>query len=94
MATIGDAARARWSTWEDPEWIDFAARWFYEAAADVKDHYLHGIVTRVISLGLSGGSYRYKIELRPWVWLLSQVTDCRIFQARCARVQEVCALRP
>jgi glyoxylase-like metal-dependent hydrolase (beta-lactamase superfamily II) len=33
VATIGDAARARWSTWDDPEWIDFAARWFYEAAA-------------------------------------------------------------
>ena len=32
-ATIGTAARARWSTWEDPYWIDFAAQAFYSAAA-------------------------------------------------------------
>jgi glyoxylase-like metal-dependent hydrolase (beta-lactamase superfamily II) len=32
-STIRTAARARWSTWDDPEWIDFAAQAFFEAAA-------------------------------------------------------------
>ncbi|MGV9248779.1 MBL fold metallo-hydrolase [Streptomyces sp. NPDC003710] len=29
---IGKDVRARWNTWERPEWIGFAARTFYEAA--------------------------------------------------------------
>ena len=48
------------------------------------NRYFHGIVTRVVSAGLSGGAYRYKLEVRPWIWLLSQVTDCRIFQNKSA----------
>lgn len=31
-AAIDKAARNRWSTWANPEWIDFAARAFYAAA--------------------------------------------------------------
>jgi glyoxylase-like metal-dependent hydrolase (beta-lactamase superfamily II) len=31
-AAIDQSARARWDTWERPEWIAFAARTFYEAA--------------------------------------------------------------
>ena len=59
--------------------------WLYDADnAEHPNHYFHGIVTRVISSGLSGGAYRYKLELRPWIWLLSQVTDCRIFQNKSA----------
>ena len=30
--------------------------------------------------GLLGGAYRYRLELRPWIWLLSRVQDCCIFQ--------------
>ncbi|GCD93240.1 MBL fold metallo-hydrolase [Embleya hyalina] len=32
-AAIDKDARVRWNTWERPEWIGFAARTFYEAAA-------------------------------------------------------------
>ena len=46
--------------------------------------YFHGIVTRLVSAGLAGGAYRYKLEVRPWVWLLSLVTDCKIFQKKSA----------
>lgn len=42
--------------------------------------YISGIVTRVISEGLARGSYGYRIELRPWIWLLTRTADCRIFQ--------------
>ncbi|MDT0344421.1 MBL fold metallo-hydrolase [Streptomyces litchfieldiae] len=31
-ATIDRDARARWSTWDNPEWIGFAARAFYDSA--------------------------------------------------------------
>ena len=54
--------------------------WLYEAEADGEtDHYFKGVVTRVVAAGLSGGAYHFKLEVRPWIWLLSQVQDCRIF---------------
>jgi type VI secretion system secreted protein VgrG len=46
--------------------------------------YYNGIVARVIYIGLSGGAYRYRVELRPWIWLLSQTRDCAIFQNKSA----------
>jgi type VI secretion system secreted protein VgrG len=59
--------------------------WLYEADNTAEpDRYFHGIVTRIVAAGLSGGAYRYTMELRPWVWLLSQITDCRIFQKKSA----------
>jgi type VI secretion system secreted protein VgrG len=59
--------------------------WLYEADnPEEPNRYFHGIVTRIIALGLSGGAYRYRLELRPWIWLLSQIIDCRIFQKQSA----------
>ena len=55
-----------------------------DAPIDQDDHYVNGIVTRVVSEGLARGSYHYTIELRPWTWLLTQVEDCKIFQNLCA----------
>ena len=34
----------------------------------------------VISTGMASGAYRYKIEARPWLWLLTRQADCLIFQ--------------
>lgn len=42
--------------------------------------YFNGIIARACFDGLVGGAYRYRLELRPWIWLLSRVQDCRIFQ--------------
>ena len=40
----------------------------------------NGIVTRFVA-GESRGEYvRYRATLRPWLWLLSRMSDCRIFQ--------------
>jgi type VI secretion system secreted protein VgrG len=59
--------------------------WLYQAQnQDQPDMYFHGIVTRILSIGLSEGAYRYKFEVRPWIWLLSQITDCLIFQNKTA----------
>lgn len=60
--------------------IKFVAQSQQEQGEDSKDHYIHAIVTRVVSEGLARGSYHYSIELRPWIWLLTRVEDCKIFQ--------------
>jgi type VI secretion system secreted protein VgrG len=42
--------------------------------------YFNGIIARACFDGLVGGAYSYRLELRPWIWLLSRTQDCRIFQ--------------
>jgi type VI secretion system secreted protein VgrG len=61
--------------------------------------YFHGFITDV-ALGGSkfgvadtgGRTLDYRITLRPWLWLLGQSSDCRVFQNMTvpAIVQEVC----
>ncbi len=51
---------------------------------DSDTKYLNGVVTRVVSEGLARGTYSYRIELRPWLWLLTRTADCRIFQNKSA----------
>jgi type VI secretion system secreted protein VgrG len=42
--------------------------------------YFNGYVTR-FSRGEFNGDYtRYRATLRPWVWLLTRISDCRVFQ--------------
>jgi type VI secretion system secreted protein VgrG len=55
-----------------------------QSADKSKKTYLNGVVTRVISKGLVSGAYRYQIEARPWIWLLTRVADCKIFQNKSA----------
>ncbi len=42
--------------------------------------YFNGILARAAYAGLGGGVYRYHFELRPWIWLLTRTSDCKIFQ--------------
>jgi type VI secretion system secreted protein VgrG len=42
--------------------------------------YINGIITRIAYAGLQAGAFTYRIELRPWIWLLTQAQDCKIFQ--------------
>jgi type VI secretion system secreted protein VgrG len=44
------------------------------------DRIFNARLVRLLYLGLSAGAYSYQLVLRPWIWLLSQVQDCRIFQ--------------
>ncbi len=39
-----------------------------------------GYVTRFGLMGMDGRYYRYEIAARPWLWLLTRTSDCRIFQ--------------
>jgi type VI secretion system secreted protein VgrG len=54
--------------------------WLAQSDENTEDRYLNGVVTRVVSSGLVGGVYRYRIEVRPWIWLLSRIVDSLIFQ--------------
>jgi type VI secretion system secreted protein VgrG len=50
------------------------------ALPDGGERRIHGIVARLRQDGRDRRSYRYTLELRPWLWLLSRSADCRIFQ--------------
>jgi len=41
-----------------------------------------GIVSRVVDLPDSAGSVRHRLEIVPWLWLLTLKTNCRIFQEK------------
>ena len=43
--------------------------------------YFHGVISQVAHAGFNlQGLSRYELTLVPWIWFLSQTTDCRIFQ--------------
>ncbi|MGC5698857.1 type VI secretion system tip protein VgrG [Pseudomonas sp. NFXW11] len=42
--------------------------------------YFHGIVSSCRQLAGSGQFAAYRVSLRPWLWLLTRTSDCRIFQ--------------
>ena len=48
--------------------------------ADGSDRHFHGIVSRCSQTADSGQFASYQVSLKPWLWLLSRTSDCRIFQ--------------
>jgi type VI secretion system secreted protein VgrG len=44
--------------------------------------YFNGLIGRIAYAGMRSGARRYRVELRPWLWLLSHQMDCRIFQGQ------------
>ena len=49
--------------------------------------YLHGHIRSFTQLRNRDGFAHYRAELVPWLWFLTQTTDCRIFQNK--RVDEI-----
>ncbi|WP_126979356.1 type VI secretion system Vgr family protein [Frigidibacter oleivorans] len=47
--------------------IDGSSRWF------------NGLVTSMLELGPEQGGIAYQLELRPWLWMLRNRQNCRIF---------------
>lgn len=47
-----------------------------------QEHALNGIVARFVQAGTNQRFTTYYAELRPWCWLLTLVTDSRIFQEK------------
>jgi type VI secretion system secreted protein VgrG len=50
------------------------------ALRDDAPRYLSGYVTRFAQRGFEGKYCVYEMQLKPWLWLLSRTSDCRIFQ--------------
>lgn len=49
---------------------------------DRPPRFFHGLVTRFAQVAWTGDRFRYRAELRPWLWLLSRSSDSRIFQKK------------
>jgi type VI secretion system secreted protein VgrG len=50
------------------------------ALNDGKTRYFNGYVSRFIQMPGQGGLALYQATLVPWLWFLTRVADCRIFQ--------------
>ncbi|SDH22182.1 type VI secretion system secreted protein VgrG [Pseudomonas flavescens] len=50
--------------------------------ADGSDRYFHGLVARCSQTAHRGQFASYQVTLKPWLWLLSRTSDCRIFQSK------------
>ncbi len=48
--------------------------------ADGGERFFHGIITRFDQGGRDTRVAYYRVEMRPWLWLLTRRSDCRIFQ--------------
>jgi type VI secretion system secreted protein VgrG len=48
--------------------------------SDSGERYFHGIVARCSQNVDTGQFASYQVTLRPWLWLLTKTSDCRIFQ--------------
>jgi type VI secretion system secreted protein VgrG len=48
-------------------------------------HPWHGYVLQAAQLGGDGGLARYRLTMRPWLWLLALRRDSRVFQDLCAQ---------
>jgi type VI secretion system secreted protein VgrG len=47
-----------------------------------QERYYHGILTEAQWVGTKQGMESYHLVLRPWLWLCSQMRDCRFFQKK------------
>lgn len=47
-----------------------------------KKRYFHGFVSEFSQGGWLQSYYRYRALVRPWYWLLTRTSDCRIYQER------------
>src|SRR3954467_5499712 len=65
--------------------LDLSALLGQTATVEIELHeggtrYFDGFVVSFSHAGSSGAYARYDLVLRPWFWLLSLNTNCRIFQ--------------
>ena len=48
--------------------------------ADGRERFIHGLVAAFSQVGASARFAHYEATLVPWFWMLTQTSDCRIFQ--------------
>ncbi len=49
------------------------------------DRCFNGVLVTAQQTGGEGELYNYRLVLRPWLWLLSRTSDCRIFENQTAK---------
>ena len=64
--------------------LDFAsalgrARRDTDRPRTTKKRYFHGVMTEARWAGTQEDLYIYQLVLRPWLWLLTRTSDCKIF---------------
>ncbi|HXW72967.1 MAG TPA: type VI secretion system tip protein TssI/VgrG [Methylocella sp.] len=47
---------------------------------DGPERIFNGVLVQVQGLGAEADLFRYRLTLRPWLWLLSHTSNCRIFK--------------
>lgn len=64
----------------------------YDLPSGGGTRYFHGFVTEFGQVGYRNRLHEYQATVRPWFWLLTRTSDCRIFQQRTVPeiFQEVC----
>ena len=48
--------------------------------ADDESRHFNGVVTKFAQGGMYGRYHHYVATVRPWLWILTRTSDCRIFQ--------------
>jgi type VI secretion system secreted protein VgrG len=48
--------------------------------SNMKERYFNGFISRFAQIGCDTGQTTYRATMVPWLWFLTQTTDCRIFQ--------------
>ncbi len=55
-------------------------------AVDKKERYFSGLLIEARWTGMrNGGLFAHQLVVRPWLWLLSLTSDCKIFSQKSAR---------
>jgi len=49
---------------------------------DDETRFFHGIIRRLVFTGKDNDFFHFNLEIVPWLWLLTQATDCRIYQEK------------
>ena len=70
-----------------PTQVDFTAQLGTGASItvttyDTTERYFHGLLCEALSLGPAEGMARYRLTLRPWLYLLTLGRDTKIFQTQ------------
>ena len=54
----------------------------FDLAANHDPRHFNGVVSDISHAGWDGDFTRYLLTIRPWLWLLTNTSDCRIFQEK------------
>jgi type VI secretion system secreted protein VgrG len=85
---LGELFEYRIEAISEDEDIDFSKAIGQNCSVTLKSYggerIFNGVLVEAQWLGMKGVYYAYRLVLRPWLWMLSRTTDCRIFADKTA----------